>query len=201
MPSGTTSPRRQKWAVAVALAVFVALFGSSSAAIASAATSPRRTVVLTSDSVGSVRFGESEQKAVSALRKMIGATEGGVQSGGKPNCTVDASLFWNNFSVFFFKGRFVGYETGNDLTLKPEPTFNGKTPEGLLVGDTLAKARLLYPDHLTMGGENGGVYAITTATGTIRGYLSLEIYSPPNKIKIASISAGSVGCPAASPGV
>jgi hypothetical protein len=138
---------------------------------------------------------------VSALKKLLGTTEGAMQSGGKANCTIDASLYWTNFGVYFLRGRFVGYQTGNNLTVKPEPTFNGKTPLGLVVGDTLADARLLYPGHVTTGGENGGVYAITTATGTIRGYLSLEIYNPPNKIKIVSISAGSVGCPAASPGV
>jgi hypothetical protein len=59
---------------------------------------------------------------------------------------------------------------------------------------------MLYPGHVTTRAENGGVYAITTTTGTIRGYLSLEISNPPDKIKIVSISARSVGCLAASPG-
>jgi len=64
----------------------------------------------------------------------------------------------------------------------------------------LAEARKLYPGDVTTSGENGGVYAIKTATGTIRGYLSLEVSNPPSEIKIVTISAGSVGCPAASPG-
>lgn len=87
----------------------------------------------------------------------------------------------------------------NNLTGKREPAFNG-TPQGLRIGDSLAEARMLYPGHVTARAENGGVYAITTATGTVRGYLSLEVSNPPDKIKIVSISAGSVGCPAASPG-
>jgi hypothetical protein len=135
------------------------------------------------------------------LKKLLGTTDGGVQSGGKASCTIDASLYWTNFGVCFFKGRLVGYQTGNNLTVIPEPTFNGKTPQGLVDGDTLAQARLLYPGRITTGGANGGVFAIKTTTGTIRGYLSEEPLNPANEVKIVSISAGSVGCPAASPGV
>jgi hypothetical protein len=182
-------------------ALSVILASSSAAAITSGVTSPRRTVVLSGNSVGPVRLGESQEKAVSALKKLLGTTDGGVQSGGRVNCTIDASLYWTNFGVYFFKGRFVGYQTGNNLTVKPEPTFNGRTPQDLVVGDTLAEARLLYPGHLTTGGANGGVFAIKTTAGTIRGYLSEEPLNPPNEVKIVSISAGSVGCPAASPGV
>jgi hypothetical protein len=201
MPSTRAFPRRQMCSVAVILVALVGIVGSSSAAIASGVTSPRRTVVLSGDSVGSVRFGESQDRAVRALKKLIGSTDGGVQSGGRANCTIDASLYWTNFGAYFFGGRFVGYQTGNNLSDKPEPTFNGRTPHGLVVDDTLAEARLLYPGHLTTGGDNGGVYAIKTTMGTIRGYLSLEPLNPPGKVKIVSISAGSVGCPAASPGV
>jgi hypothetical protein len=185
--------------LAFVLVALLGCAGCSSAAIASAVTSSKRTVVLSGDSVDSVRFGESQREAVSALTKLIGATEGGVRN-AKGNCTIDAALYWTNFSVYFLGDRFVGYQTGNNLTGKQEPTFNGQTPQGLRVGDSLAEARMLYPGDLTTQGENGGVYAIKTATGTIRGYLSFEISNPPDKIKIVSISAGSVGCPAASPG-
>ena len=133
------------------------------------------------------------------LKKLIGIPDGGVQN-AKGNCTIDAALYWTNFSVYFLGGRFIGYQTGNNLTLTREPTFNGKTPKGLRIGDSLAEAHRLYSGHVTTSGVNGGVYAITTPTGTIRGYLSREISNPPNAVKIDSISAGSVGCPAASPG-
>ncbi len=199
MPTRTSCHR---WRIRYLAFVLVALIGvvwSPSAAIASVVTSPKRTAVLSGDSVDSVRFGESQEKAVGTLKKLIGATEGGVQD-AKGNCTIDAALYWINFSVYFLRRRFVGYQTGNNLTDKWEPTFNGKTPQGLRIRDTLAKARKLYPGRVTTGGENGGVYAIKTTMGTIRGYLSLETSSPPNKIRIVSISAGSVGCPAASPG-
>jgi hypothetical protein len=185
-------------------AVPAAVTSAVPAAVTSAATSPERAVVLSGDAVGPVRFGEPEHEAVTALTKLIGITQGGVQS-AKGNCTIDAALYWTSFSVYFLAGRFVGYQTGNNLTAKPEPTFNGNTPRGLRIDDSLAEARMLYPGNVTTRAENGGVYAITTATGTIRGYLSMEISNPPgkikpDKIKIASISAGSVGCPAASPG-
>ena len=199
MAGRTTLPWRSMRYLALVPIALPGIVGSSSTAIAPAVTSPRRTVVLSGDSVGSVRFGESQQKAVSALRKLIGTAEGGVQS-AKGNCTIDAALYWTNFSVYFLRGRFVGYQTGNNLTAKRDPTFNGKTPQGLRIGDTLAEARKLYPGRVTTRGVNGGVYAIKATTGTIRGYLSIEISNPPNKIKIVSISAGSVGCPAASPG-
>jgi hypothetical protein len=185
--------------LAFVLAALLGCTGCSPAAIASAVTSPKRTIVLSGDSVGPVRFGEPQQEAARALEKLIGTAQRGVQS-AKGNCSIDAALYWTSFSVYFLGGRFVGYQTGNNLTDKPEPTFNGTTPRRLRIGDSLAQARMLYPGHVTTRGENGGVYAITTATGTIRGYLSLEISNPPDKIKIVSISAGSVGCPAASPG-
>ena len=114
--------------VAMAAALSVILASSSGAAITSGVTSPRRTVVLSGNSVGPVRLGESQGSVVSALKKLLGTTDGGVQSGGRANCTIDASLYWTNFGVYFFKGRFVGYQTGNNLTVKPEPTFNGRTP-------------------------------------------------------------------------
>jgi hypothetical protein len=98
------------------------------------------------------------------------------------------------------EGQVRRYQTGNNLTDKQEPTFNGKTPQGLRIGDTLAEARKLYPGRATTSGVNGGVYAVETSTGTIRGYLSLEVSGPPDKVKIVSIPVGSVGCPAASPG-
>jgi hypothetical protein len=185
--------------LAFVLAALVGCSGCSSAAVTSAVTSAKRIVVLSGDSVGSARFGEPQQQAVRALTRLIGAAEGAVQN-AKGNCTIDAALYWANFSVYFRGGRFVGYQTGNNLTGKPEPAFNGETPQGLRIGDSLAEARMLYPGRLATRGENGGVYAITTTTGTIRGYLSLETSNPPDKIKIVSISAGSVGCPAASPG-
>jgi hypothetical protein len=75
------------------------------------------------------------------------------------------------------------------------------TSQGLRVGYTLAQAQKLFGPAISTNGQQGGVYAVVTKTGTIRGYLSSEAnQAPVAKIKLLSISAGSVGCPAMSPG-
>jgi hypothetical protein len=207
MPNRTRLLRRS---LAYLALVPITLFGTfaSSAAVAAAVASTKGSIavastkgsiVLSGGSVGPVHFGEPQEKAAGALRKLIGAAKAGVES-ANGNCTIDAAMYWANFSVYFFKGTFVGYQTGNNLTGKPGPTFNGATSQGLRVGDTLAEMRKLYPGRVTTSGENGGVYAVRTPSGTIRGYLSLEVSSPPTKTYVVTISAGSVGCPAASPG-
>jgi hypothetical protein len=87
------------------------------------------------------------------------------------------------------------------MTGKSEPTFNGVTSRGLRVGFTLAHAEKLYGSALSTNGEQDGVYAAATKSGTIRGYLSTEPnQEPATKVRILTISAGSVGCPAMSPG-
>lgn len=182
---------------AVALGVSLSAWSLPAADVGASTT--KRAIVLSGDSVGSVHFGEAQRRAERALEKLIGPSEGGTRS-ENGNCTIDAALFWTNFSAYFLRGRFVGYQTGNDLSHHREATFDGVTGRGLRIGDTLTAARRLYAGHVTTSAENGGVYAIDTAEGTIRGYLSLEVSHPPNRVKIASISAGSVGCPAASPG-
>jgi hypothetical protein len=62
-------------------------------------------------------------------------------------------------------------------------------------------AQKLYGSAISTNGVQGGVYAAITKTGTIRGYLSTEPnQAPATKVKLLTISAGSVGCPAMSPG-
>ena len=157
--------------------------------------------ILSGDAVGSVRFGEAQNDAATALVKLMGKSEGGVRNASDGGCIISAALYWSNFAAYFYHGKFDGYQTGNNLTDKPEPTFNGVTPQGLRVNDTLAQAEKLYGSSLTTRGVNGGVFAAATKTGTIRGYLSDEPNNTPAaKIKLLTISAGSVGCPAASPG-
>jgi len=171
------------------------------AGIASGATSPRNTIILSGDAVGSVHFGETQSAAAASLVKLIGRSDGGVRKASQGACIISAALYWSNFAAFFYHGKFDGYQTGNYLSDKPEPTFNGVTHQGLRVGNTLAQAQKLYGSAISTNGAQNGVYAAVTKTGTIRGYLSTE----PNqvlatKVKILTISAGSVGCPAMSPG-
>jgi hypothetical protein len=181
------------------LAILVAPFAATAGA--SNAPSPNRTIVLSGDAVGSVRFGEAQNAAVTALVKLIGKSEGGVRNASEGDCIISAALYWSNFAAYFYHGKFDGYQTGNDLTNKPEPIFNGVTPQGLRVGYTLVEAQKLYRSAISTDGQQGGVYAAATKTGTIRGYLSNETnHAPAANIKLLSISAGSVGCPAMSPG-
>jgi hypothetical protein len=167
----------------------------------SSAASAKNAIVLGGDSVGSVHFGESQSAAAASLEKLIGKSDGSVRKENDGDCIISAGLYWSNFAAFFYHGRFDGYQTGNSLSGKSEPVFNGVTSRGLRVGFTLARAKKLYGSALSTNGEQGGVFAAATKTGTIRGYLSTEPnQEPPTKITILTISAGSVGCPAMSPG-
>ena len=182
--------------------MLLALAASVTAAgVSSGAASPKNTIILSGDAVGSVRFGEPQSAAAASLVKLIGKSDGGVQKENQGDCIISAALYWSNFAAFFYRGKFDGYQTGNYVTGKSVPTFNGVTPQGLRVGDTLAQAEKLYGSAISTNGAQGGVYAAVTKTGTIRGYLSTEPnQAPATKVTLLTISAGSVGCPAMSPG-
>jgi hypothetical protein len=167
----------------------------------SSAASSKNAIILSGDSVGSVYFGESQSTAAASLETLIGQSVGGVRDENDGDCIISAGLYWSNFAAFFYHGKFDGYQTGNSLSGKSEPAFNGVTSRGLRVGFTLARAKKLYGSAFSTNGEQNGVYAVATKTGTIRGYLSSEpTQVPPTKIRILTIGAGSVGCPAMSPG-
>ena len=72
MPSRTTPLFRGAHYLAFVPGALLGMVGPSAATIVPAGTSPTRSVVLSGDSVGSVRFGERQQKAVTALEKVIG---------------------------------------------------------------------------------------------------------------------------------
>jgi len=169
--------------------------------VASGATSPKSTIILSGDAVGSIRVGETQGTAAASLVKLIGKPDGGVRKVNQGACIISAAIYWSNFAVFFYHGKFDGYQTGNYVPGKSEPKFNGVTPQGLRVGDTLARAETLYGSAISTNGAQDGVYAAVTKIGTIRGSLSNEPNQmPATKVKLLNISAGSVGCPAMSPG-
>jgi hypothetical protein len=169
--------------------------------VATGATSPKNTITLSGDAVGSVRFGEAQSAAATSLVKLIGKSDGGMQKVNQGDCIISSALYWPNFAAYFYRGKFDGYQTGNYVTGKSEPTFNGVTPRGLRVDYTLAQAQKQYGSAFSTNGAQSGVYAAVTKTGTIRGYLSKEPnQAPATKVKLLTISAGSVGCPAMSPG-
>jgi hypothetical protein len=181
----------------VLLAVFDAPFFVAGIANAT----PKGTIILKGDTVGTVRFGETQDAAAASLVKLIGKSNGGIRNARNGGCTISDALYWSNFAAFFYHGKFDGYQTGNYLNSKPEPTFNGATSQGLRVGFTISQARKLYGSAFSTSGAQNGVYAVVTKNGTIRGYLSTEPnLAPASKVKLLTISAGSVGCPAMSPG-
>ncbi len=175
----------------------------AAAGVSSSAASPKKAIILSGDAVGSVRFGEPQGAAAASLVKLIGKSDGGVKKVNQGDCMISAALYWPNFAAFFYHGKFDGYQAGNgnNVADKSNPAFSGVTPRGLRVGDTLAQAQKLYGSALSTNGAQGGVYAAVTKTGTIRGYLSTETnQAPATKVILLTISAGSVGCPAMSPG-
>ncbi len=167
---------------------------------ASGSTS-RGAVVLTGDAVGSIHFGEPQDAAATSLVKLIGPSEGGLRPLHEGDCSVSEAIYWSNFTAYFYRGRFDGYQAGSARTGNAATTFKSETPGGLRVGESLARARSLYGSALRVRGDQNGVYALVTASGTIRGYLSSEPnLAPPTKVTILTVSAGTVGCPAMSPG-
>jgi hypothetical protein len=65
------------------------------------------------------------------------------------------------------------------------------------LGDTLARARVLYGDALTTSFAQGGSWSVTTSTGRLAGLLTGEVDQTSPRPRIVDITA--VGYPAASP--
>jgi len=154
--------------------------------------------------IGAATFGQPQALAIAELDHVLGspATPRPVSDAG--NCTVDASLSWPTLTAYFFRGRFVGYDSASLLG----PQFSGapnvipaaSTAAGLRIGDDIAQARRIYGSAFTVLFAQGGSWRVTTPTGRLDGYLTAVPGHPtPPVPRIADISAGSVGCPAASP--
>jgi hypothetical protein len=147
--------------------------------------------------VAGVRFGESTSSAIAGLDQVLGNPSGGpVSEAG--NCNIDAAEQWPSLTGFFHRGEFVGYST---LAANGERLTQGKmeTAMGLRVGDTIAQAQQIYGSAFRTSLAQGGSWSVTTADGALIGYLSGEPDQPGPSPAIASIEAGSVGCPAATP--
>ena len=188
---------RRRFVLALSLSLLVAvpaLMGT-----AGSAPVPKSAIILGGDAVGPVRFGEPQSAAAASLQKLIGKSDGGVQRVNQGDCIISAAMYWPNFAVYFYHGKFDGYQANPNGGSKG--VFIGATTRGLRVGDTLARAEKLYGSALSTSGAQNGVFAAVTKTGTIRGFLSIEPnLVPATKVRVLTISAGSVGCPALSPG-
>jgi len=80
------------------------------------------------------------------------------------------------------------------------------TAAGLRVGDTVARARMLYGHQLTISAVQGGAWFASTPAGRLAGYLKdvpvttdPTVGTPASKNTVISIEAGTVGCPAMTP--
>jgi hypothetical protein len=156
------------------------------------------------DGIGSARFGQPEALAIAELDQVLGSPTTPRPTGAAGNCTIDAYLTWPTMTAYFFRGRFVGYDSANLLAARgsgaPDVIPSASTAAGLRIGDDIAQARRIYGSAFVVLFAQGGSWRVSTPTGTLDGYLTAVPDHPtPPVPRVADVSAGSVGCPAASP--
>ena len=149
-----------------------------------------RPAILFGNAIGNGHFGLSDSWAVSNLSELLGAPTQPRPGRLSGDCNVDAFIAWPKTTAYFDDGEFVGYATTNTRFA---------TAKGLRVGDTVAIARRLYGSELRLSGEQDGAWFAKTPSGKVDGFLTGEPYPPAPVARIATIDAGSVGCPAMSP--
>ena len=152
--------------------------------------------------IGTAQFGQEESVAIANLDKVFGTPTTSKPTDDAGNCTVDAYLMWPTMNAYFFQHRFVGYNSASLLqgTGTKQVIPSAATAQGLRIGNSLAQAKRIYGTSLTVSYAQGGSWFAKTSTGTLDGYLTAVPGHPtPPVPRIADISAGSVGCPAASP--
>ncbi|MGH9016974.1 MAG: hypothetical protein ACRDY1_04415, partial [Acidimicrobiales bacterium] len=157
-------------------------------------------VAFDGDGIGSARFGQPQTQAVDDLTENFGRP-----SASRPTpadaCTIDAELSWpGGVTAYFEHGLFVGYAGGSLLALPGHRVVAGNaTAAGLRVDDTVATARRLYGTAFTTSSAQGGSWSVSTPTGALHGLLTDVVGGPGPAPRIADITAGSVGCRAATP--
>jgi hypothetical protein len=154
--------------------------------------------------IGDARFGQPEAVAIAELDQVLGSPTTPRAAGDAGNCTVDAYLTWPAMTAYFFRSRFVGYNSASLLAAQGSGTPNvipsASTAAGLRIGDDIAQARRIYGGAFIVLLSQGGSWRVTTSTGMLDGYLTaVPDRATPPVPRIADVSAGSVGCPAASP--
>ena len=154
--------------------------------------------------IGRATFGQPAAVAIAELAKVLGPPATPRPAGDAGNCTVDAYLTWPTMTAYFFHGRFVGYNSASLLagrgSAAPTVIPAAPTAAGLRIGDDIAQARRIYGSAFVILFSQGGSWRVTTSTGTLDGYLTAVPDHPtPPVPRVADVSAGSAGCPAASP--
>lgn len=166
--------------------------------------------LLGGDGIGALRFGASRTRTQRVLTALTGVRA--LPRTTVAQCGVDGLADWRArdgglLSVYFDRGRFVGYQFGNEgLTRPVEPLQAGlrlatQGEGGLTLGETLAQAREHYGSRFVISAAQGGSWEVSTSSGRIDGYTFVRsgkpVLSPSNLV--ATIDAGTVGCPAVSP--
>jgi hypothetical protein len=135
--------------------------------------------------------------AIAAIDKVLGPPLHRRATDERDNCTIDAEMQWRPITAYFSHHHFVGYATvsiqGHELDSE------AATAKGLQLGDPLALAQLHYGPALTTSYAQGGSWFVATPMGRIAEILTAEVDQTSPGPRIADITAGSVGCPAASP--
>lgn len=216
--------RRERRRRAVGLGVFLALAGLVSGLVfAGGGSSPPRSgpgvssghasgapgaavghFTFRGNGVGDARFGQPEAVAIAELDQVLGSPTKPRPTGATGNCTIDSYLAWKTLTAYFFRGRFVGYDSASLLAGQssgvPHVLPSASTSAGLRIGDDIAQARRIYGGAFVASPAQGGSWRVTTPTGVLDGYLTAVPGGPtPPDPKVADVSAGSVGCPATSP--
>jgi hypothetical protein len=154
--------------------------------------------------IGGAMFGQPQAVAIAELDKILGSPTTPRPTADAGNCTVDAYLTWPTMTAYFFRGRFAGYNSASLLGAQasgaPNVIPDASTAAGLRIGDDVAQARRIYGSAFVVLSSQGGSWRVTTSTGMLDGYLTAVPDRPtPPVPRVADVSAGSVGCPAASP--
>ena len=216
--------RRERRRRAVALGVLLALGGLASGLVFAVGGSPPRRpgngassantpgapgpvaghFTFRGNGIGGATFGQPEAVAIAELDKVLGSPTTPRPASDAGNCTVDAYLTWPTMTAYFFHGRFVGYDSasllGGQGSGAPKVIPNAATAAGLRIGDDVAQARRIYGSAFVVLFSQGGSWRVSTPTGRLDGYLNaVPGRSTPPVPRVADVSAGSVGCPAASP--
>jgi hypothetical protein len=110
-------------------------------------------------------------------------------------CGVDHAIGWPGLVVFLAGNRFVGYSYRPAYGARHVPIL--ATARGLRVGDTLTTGKVLYGRGFHASRDHGGSWWARTPDGRLEGLASGWPGGPLGSV--ATIAAGDVGCPAATP--
>lgn len=160
-----------------------------------ASAGAQRPVSITPTGLSNAVLGSSTTHVVSAITKEFGSPS--TRLSPTPvlyRCGIDHLASWHSLSFYFRRGRLVGVSAG------PGRLPLVETSNGLRLGDTLKRGASLYGPALQTSTRQGGVWKISTSSGSIRGYLTPSKSTPPTSLsRISTFDVGVVGCPSMTP--